>query len=233
MDIDPESRAPVDFGTLRTLDPIDGAFGGGRGKPIDRHYIEGFLQRHAADIRGCVLEVASDDYTRRYGHDRVSRADVLHVDDSNPNATLIADLAQGDGLPADVFDCFICTQTLQYIYRLEAAVGHIHRLLKPGGVLLLTVPGISQISPYDSERWGEHWRFTPQSVTRLLADAFGAGNVRVEGHGNVLAAMGFLQGLACEDLTTAELDHVDTRYPMLVTARACKQVSVDVASRVS
>lgn len=215
-------REPVDLGHLRRLVPIDAGFGSGRGKPIDRHYIEGFLQRHAADVLGRVLEVGSDDYTLRYGQDRVELSDVLHADDTNPRASLVADLASGHGLPAAAFDCFICTQTLQYVHALADAVQTIHRLLAPGGVLLLTVPGISQISPYDRDRWGEHWRFTPQSVQRLLNEAFKGGSVDVQGHGNVLASIGFLHGLACEDLTTNELDHFDDRYPMLVTARARK-----------
>lgn len=214
--------ARLDLGALRRLEPLDAGFGGGRGKPIDRHYIEGFLLQHAGDVRGHVLEVAEDHYTRRYGGQAVQRSDILHADTSNPQATLIGDLASGDGLPENRFDCFICTQTLQYVYALQDAVGQIHRLLKPGGVLLLSVPGISQISPYDRDRWGEHWRFTPQSVYRLLAEAFGATAVQVQGHGNVLAAVGFLHGLACEDLSLGELDHHDDRYPMLVTARACK-----------
>lgn len=214
------SASSIDFGDLRRLEPIDEGFGGGRGKPIDRHYIEAFLLRHASDVKGRVLEVAEDHYTRSFGSDRVSASEVLHMDDSNPRATFIADLAEGNGLPDNHFDCFICTQTLQYIFPLEKAVATVHRILKPGGVWLLTVPGISQISPYDRERWGEHWRFTPQSIERLLASAFS--DMTVQAHGNVLAATGFLQGLACEDLTTQELDHHDDRYPMLVTARAVK-----------
>lgn len=217
------ARPPIDLGELRRLTPIDTGFGTGRGKPIDRHYIEGFLQQHAADVQGRVVEVGSDDYTRQYGGNRVELSDILHADDSNPRATLVADLASGHGLPSAAFDCFICTQTLQYIHALADALAHIHRLLAPGGVLLLTVPGISQISPYDRDRWGEHWRFTPQSVERLLNDAFAGGAVDVQGHGNVLASIGFLHGLACEDLTPGELDHHDDRYPMLVTARAQKR----------
>lgn len=211
---------PVDLGDLRRLTPVDAGFGGGRGKPIDRHYIEGFLGAHAGDVRGTVLEVAEDHYTQRFGGARVVSAEVLHIDPAHTRATYVADLSRGDELPSDRFDCFICTQTLQYVYPLERAVATMHRILKPGGVLLITAPGISQISPYDRGRWGEHWRFTPQSLERLLRTAFD--DVAVEGHGNVLAAIGFLTGLACEDLATAELDHVDDRYPMLVTGRAVK-----------
>ncbi len=216
------ARAPFDFGALRRLRPVDALFGGGRGRPVDRHYIEGFLARHAGDVRGRVLEVGIDHYTRRCGGDRVEVADVLHADDSNPRATLVGDLARRETLPAAAYDCFICTQTLQYVYHLSDAASNMRHLLKPGGVLLLTVPGISQISAYDRDRWGEYWRFTPQSVERLLQEAFGAGDVAVTGHGNVLAATAFLQGLACEDLTPAELDHADDRYPLLITARACR-----------
>jgi SAM-dependent methyltransferase len=211
-----------DLGDLRRLTPIDPSFGLGRGKPVDRHYIEDFLRRHAADIRGRALEVGEDAYTVEYGGGRVTRSDILHADDSNPRATLIGDLATGDSLPSDAFDCFICTQTLTYIYDVQAAVRTIHRILKPGGVLLATVPGISQMSPYDRDRWGEYWRFTAQSLGRLLGDRFGSARVEVEAFGNVLASTAFLQGLCADDLTRDELDHRDQRYQMLVAGRAVK-----------
>ena len=198
------------------------AFGLGRGKPVDRHYIEAFLRRHAADIRGRVLEVGEDAYTVEFGGARVNRSDILHADDSNPRATLIGDLADGGTLPSAAFDCFICTQTLTYIYDVQRAVRTIHRLLAPGGVLLATVPGISQMSPYDRDRWGEYWRFTAQSLGRLLGEAFGSAHVEVEAYGNVLASTAFLQGLCAGDLSAGELDHRDQRYQMLVAGRAVK-----------
>lgn len=213
----------VDLGDLRRVTPIDPVFGLGRGKPVDRHYIEGFLRRHAGDIRGRVLEVAENHYTHEYGDTRVTRSDILHADDSNPRATLIGDLAGDDSeLPSDSFDCFICTQTLTYIYDVQRAVATIHRLLKPGGVLLATVPGISPMSPYDRDRWGEYWRFTAQSLGRLLGESFGSGQVEVEAHGNVLASTAFLQGLCVDDLSNDELDHRDQRYQMLIAGRAVK-----------
>ena len=218
----PSSTATLDLGDLRRVTPIDSGFGLGRGKPVDRHYIEDFLGRHAADIRGRVLEVGEDAYTVEYGGGRVTRSDILHADASNPRATVIADLADGSALPSDGFDCFICTQTLTYIYDVQGAVRTIRRILAPGGVLLATVPGISQMSPYDRDRWGEYWRFTTQSLRRLLAESFKPENISVEAHGNVLASTAFLQGLAVEDLRHDELDHHDHRYEMLITGRAVK-----------
>ena len=212
----------LDLGDLRRVTPIDPLFGGGRGKPVDRHYIERFLAEHAADIRGRVLEVAEDNYTRRYGGGRVAQSDVIHADPGNPRATLVADLADAAEIPSNAFDCFICTQTLTYIYDVQSAVATIHRILKPGGVLLATVPGISQISPYDRDRWGEYWRFTTQSLRRLLCESFPKEHVRVEAYGNVLACTAFLQGLAVEDLRHDELAHRDQRYEMLIAGRAIK-----------
>ncbi|MEO7338921.1 MAG: methyltransferase domain-containing protein [Caldimonas sp.] len=212
----------LDFGDLRRVTPIDSHFGGGRGKPVDRHYIEHFLEANTGDIRGRVLEVADSCYTTRYGGGHVTRSDIIHADNGNPDATVVADLAEGFDIPSDSFDCFICTQTLTYIYPIQSAIATIHRILKPGGVLLTTVPGISQISPYDRDRWGEYWRFTTQSLRRLLGEAFPAENVSVEAYGNVLASTAFLQGLAVEDLRLEELDHHDQRYEMLVTGRAVK-----------
>ncbi len=216
--------ATLDLGDLRRLTPIDSGFGLGRGKPVDRHYIEDFLRRHSGDIRGRVLEVAENDYTLEYGGERVTQSDILHADESNPRASLIGDLAAVNPLPSDAFDCFICTQTLTYIYDVQRAVRTIRRILAPGGVLLATVPGISQISPYDRDRWGEYWRFTAQSLGRLLGEEFGSANVEVEVYGNVLASTAFLQGLCTGDLRQDELDHRDQRYPMLVAGRAVKVV---------
>ena len=212
----------LDLGDLRRVTPVDSGFGLGRGKPVDRHYIEDFLRRHAASIRGRVLEVSEDAYTLQFGGNRVTRSDILHADESNPRATLTADLAEANELPSDTFDCFICTQTLTYIYDVKRAVATIHRILKQGGVLLATVPGISQMSPYDRDRWGEYWRFTVQSLGRLLGESFGNENVAVEAYGNVLASTAFLQGLCVGDLSRDELDHRDQRYQMLVAGRAVK-----------
>ena len=217
-----DTLAPFDLGALRRLSPVDSGFGLGRGKPVDRHYIEGFLARHRADVRGAVLEVGEDAYTREFGGARVTRSDVLHADGSNPRATIVADLADGAGLESDRFDCFVCTQTLTYVWDVPAAVATIHRILRPGGVLLATVPGISQMSPYDRDRWGEYWRFTAQSLARLLSGSFGSGQVEVEAFGNVLSSTAFLQGLCTGDLSASELDHRDQRYQMLIAGRAVK-----------
>jgi len=198
----------VAWGDLRRTTPLSREFGYERGQPVDRYYIEQFLARHAGDIHGRVLEIGDNSYTLRFGASRVTRSDILHAPPGAPQATFVADLSRGEHLPSNTFDCIILTQTLHLIYELKPALITLQRILKPGGVLLATVPGISQVSIDEwAERW--YWSFTVLSVRRLLAEAFAAENVCVEAHGNVLAAVAFLEGMAAYELRPAELDQRD------------------------
>ena len=212
-------RHPARLGSLRRTAPLSESWGFDRGTPIDRYYIEGFLERHAADIRGTVLEVANAAYTMRFGRG-VERSEVLDIKSDNAAATIVADLSRADGVPGEQFDCFILTQTLQLIYNVDAAVRHAHRLLRPGGVLLVTVPVISRLVP----RYGlesDFWRFTPASCHRLFGDVFGE-NVEVSSFGNALTAIGFLAGLAHEELRRSELDAHHADFPLIACVRAVK-----------
>lgn len=201
----------VRFGDLRRTKPISREYGYDRGRPIDRYYVEGFLTRHACDVRGRVLEIGEASYTRRFGGDRVTVSDVLHVDADNPAATIVGDLTDADHIASGTFDCFVLTQTLQLIYNVPAALRTAYRILKPGGVLLATVPGISQIS---NDEWGAtwYWAFTSLSARVLFEDTFPKENIQVTAHGNVLTATAFLQGLAMEELREHELDQSDREY---------------------
>ena len=212
-------RRPAWLGTLRRTTPLSDGYGFDRGTPVDRYYIDRFLEENRAAIRGRVLEIKNAKYTSRYGTD-VEASDVLDVDAANRNATIVADLAAADAVPADTFDCFILTQTLQFVFDTRAAIAHSHRLLRPGGVLLCTVPCLSRIERRSLET--EHWRFTKASCTRLFGDAFGTENVRVETHGNVLTDIAFLSGMAMEELRQRELDYHDEHFPLIVTVRADK-----------
>jgi hypothetical protein len=111
---------------------------------------------------------------------------------------------------------------LYLFYNVRAAIANFHAPLKANGVLLATFPGISQISRNDMDRWGDYWRFTDASACRLFGEVFGAENVVVETHGNVLAACAFLHGLASAELTVKELDISDPDYQVIITVRAQK-----------
>jgi SAM-dependent methyltransferase len=212
----------VRFGSLRRKKPISPYWGMERGQPIDRYYIEHFLDRHRNDIHGRVLEIGDNTYTRRFGGERINESAVLHVAEQKEHVTLIGSLTEEKTIPPETFDCFIVTQTLQTIFEVQTAIYNIYRGLKPGGVALVTVPGISQISRYDMDRWGYYWSFTTKSMRNLFEAQFPTANLQIEAHGNVLAAIAFLHGLAVEDLKPHELDYLDPDYELLITIRAVK-----------
>jgi SAM-dependent methyltransferase len=212
----------VDWGDLRRTSPVSDVFGFDRGTPIDRYYIEAFLQANASAIRGRVLEIGDRTYTERFGGDAVTVSDVLHVTGDSPDATIVADLTHAPEIADGTFDCVIITQTLQFTYDMEATVAELHRILAPGGVVLCTVPGISQISRYDMDRWGDYWRLTSLSARTLFETAFPVGLVEVRTYGNVLSAVAFLHGLATSELTAEELDTHDDDYQVIVALAAAK-----------
>jgi glycosyltransferase involved in cell wall biosynthesis len=211
----------VKFGDLDRSAPIDDDFGYGRGTPVDRYYIAEFLRRHAEDILGRVLEVGDDELSRRFGGGRITHQDILHIRPGNLRSTIVGDLAVPGVLPAATFDCIILTQTLHLIYDMASAVRQMHRALKPNGVVLLTVPGISRI---DRGEWREswYWSLTEYSARRIFADVFGAGQVNVEVHGNVFAAIAFLHGVALEEVPVAKLNITDHAFPVIISVRAQK-----------
>lgn len=222
----PPDRTPgraISFGDLDQIEPVSRAFGGDRGTPLDRYYIEGFLARSADRIHGRVLEIGESLYTARFGGGRVAEATVLDAPGSgNPRADILADLADGAGVPTDAFDCIILTQTLHMIFDVAGVVATSFRALKPGGSVLATVPGISQIDAQDGpDKW--FWSMTQTACRLSFARVFPADAVTVETHGNVYAATAFLQGLALEELDRAKLDVVDPLYPVISTIRAVKR----------
>jgi SAM-dependent methyltransferase len=209
------------FGSLRRVTPLSRAFGFDRGQPIDRYYIDKFLSNHVQDIRGRVLEIGEATYAKRFGGMRLDSIDVLHVREGNPEATIIADLTAAHHIPTASFDCILLLQTLHLIFDIPSAIQTLHRILKPGGVLLATFPGISHNS---CDEWREqwYWGLTTRSARRLFSEIFKPEDLTVESHGNVLATTAFLYGFAVSELTCAELDYRDDHYELLIALRASK-----------
>lgn len=212
----------VDFGDLRRTKPVSSVFGFDRGTPIDRYYITAFLNDERSSIKGRVLEIGDREYTTQFGGEAVMRSDVLHFPPGAKGATIVADLTDAPEIPDSSFDCIIITQTLHFTYRMEAMVAEIARILAPGGVVLCTVPGISQISRYDMDRWGDYWRLTDRSARELFETAFFGELVTVRTYGNVLAATALLHGLATSELTVGELETNDADYQVIVAITATK-----------
>lgn len=213
----------VRFGDFRRLSAIGGDLGWERGTPVDRFYLESFLARNGVDIRGRVLELGDDRYTRRFGGARVDHSDVLSIETTNPRATIVGDLQHADSLPEAAFDCIVLTQVLHLVFDIRAAVESLYRSLKPGGVLLVTMPGLAPMSIPSYPDVPLYWAATARALDRVLETRFGQDAVLVEAHGNILAVTAFLYGLAAEELDISDLGVDDSTYPVIVAARAVKR----------
>lgn len=94
---------------------------------------------------------------------------VLETLDIDPSAgaTYTADLcATNDHVPAERFDCVFCTEVLEHTLQPFDAVDELHRLLRPGGRLVLSVPFNFRIhGPLP-----DCWRFTEHGLRALLGN---------------------------------------------------------------
>ena len=214
----------VRWGSLRRTLPFSDYWGFDRGQPIDRYYIEAFLTREAASIRGEVLEVLDPQYALRFGGADATHIHIVDIDPTNPKATVIADLTVEGSLPDQAYDSIIMTQTLHVTADDAAGFRTLWRALRPGGTLLFTGPCVSRMDTTVHE--GDHWRYTLPGLRARLAKLLPDADVTVEAHGNVLAGAAFLYGVAVEELTEAELGFDDPRFPVIVCARISKRQSV-------
>ncbi|HEY3974989.1 MAG TPA: class I SAM-dependent methyltransferase [Candidatus Sulfotelmatobacter sp.] len=90
---------------------------------------------------------------------------------------LVNIVARGEQIPlaGGQFDLVICTQTLEFIPEPAVVIAEIHRVLKPGGCLLLSAPSV-----YPCESDSDRWRFLPGSLRQLVA-VFGESEIIPEG----------------------------------------------------
>jgi len=205
----------------RSQQPLSSDYGTERGTPIDRYYIDQFVARHAGDLRGVTLEVGAANYLRRFGGPNVTAVEVLDIDPANDGATVIGDLRHLDAVPDNSYECVLLVQVLSFIDDVVAAVGEAVRILRPGGTLLVTVPGMAPMDP-QAPPGLESWRFTVNSLRFLFRPHFGDRDLEIASWGNVRSGIGIWVGMSQQDFRTRELDHVDPRYPCILTVRAVK-----------
>lgn len=200
-----------------SLEPTSRIFGLDRGKPIERYYIEKFLNDHSSYIKGAVMEVADSEYTTKYGNE-VEKKYIMHVCESIGDNGIIANLETGLGVTEGLVDCFILTQTLPFIFDVRSAARNVVRFLKSKGVALVTVSGIVQISRYDMDRWGHYWSFTTASLRKLFEECDDVESVEIKAYGNAKSAVYGLYGLAVEDMNIEDLEYQDDDYQQMITA---------------
>jgi glycosyltransferase involved in cell wall biosynthesis/SAM-dependent methyltransferase len=211
----------IDLGDFNRVVPFSNDFGYERGGPIDRYYIENFLHQNRKAIAGHVLEIGDNEYTLRFGDQNKLQSEILHVDSSNDKATIIGDITNLPQIPTGNFDCIILTQTLHLIYDFKKALDTCYRILKPGGVLLMTVPGITHI---DKGIWKDYWlwSFTDTSMRRVMKETFNGSAIDIQTYGNVKVASAFLYGMGLPEIDMKSLNYRDPQYQVIISVKAVK-----------
>lgn len=217
-----EKNSFIDVIKNMPLEPASRRWGTERGTPIDRYYIEKFLEKNSRLIKGTVIEVSENVYTKRFGTN-IAESLILHVD--GRNNTLKGNLETGEGIEEEICDCLICTQTVQMIFNQADVFKNIYKMLKLGGYALITGHGTSPISMRDYMQWGEYWRYTPKTIEKLLLQSgFKTKDISIEVFGNVKVDMCFMYGLCLEDLSKEDLEYRDEQFPLIIGAIVRKDI---------
>lgn len=199
------------WGNLRRVTPLSTHYGFDRGTPIDRYYVDRFFTERRQLVAGRALEIQTTDHIRRYGSG-VTAADTLDIDASF-HPTYCCDLAKAGIVPTGGYDCFLLPNTLCFLRDLDGALREARRIVRPGGAILATVPAFVPLT-LDVE---DYWHLSADGWRVVLDRVWAGCRTVVEAHGNCLAAAAAMYGIAVEELTSAELDVTDPRYPILVT----------------
>ena len=148
----------------------------------------------------------------------------MDVDRKNKSANIYGDLKNLKGIVEDeTYDCIILTHVLGFIDDLDSAVSEIYRILKKGGVVLVTTACFSPT--YKDSR--NFWRILPEGAKYLFSKHFGINNVSVSSYGNVLAGQCFWVGMSQEDLSKEGLEYNDPQFPCIVKVCAIKEENHD------
>jgi len=201
------------WGNLRRVRPFSEHFGFERGTPVDRYYLDRFLDQHRHLITGRVLEIQAPDYTVKYGRE-LAATDSVDIIPNYEKLTYLCDLAKSEGVIPDAsYDCFLLPNTLCALRDIEGCLRNALRVVRPGGVILATTAGLMPLTG-DAP---DYWRASAAGWLEIARKVWPGCEVRIEQHGNCLAGVAGMLGLALEELDPSELDVNDPRYPVLIT----------------
>lgn len=131
---------------------------------------------------GLVLDIGSGDSPYR---DLWAYARYLAIDWENPEADLHGSILSLP-IPSKCADLAVCTEVLEHVFETEQALTELHRILKPGGSLLLSTPLI--MGRHETR---DFYRFTPECLERHFAAA-GFEKIEIQTRGGLFSSMGLL-----------------------------------------
>jgi SAM-dependent methyltransferase len=173
----------------------------------------------AAHCRGLVLDAGSGRaaWRRIILETATSYESIDHAPRRGEVPTWIGDVCEMSQVPNARYDTVVCHQVLEHVRRPAAALEHIHRVLKPGGVLIVSVPHLSRRHelPHD------YFRYTQEGLDSAMSDA-GFTVERIVAYGGLLAFVHHQTSMIVPGLVAG----VPLVGPLLVTTNALLSWSV-------
>lgn len=140
----------------------------------------------ALEVSGKVLDIGG---SRKSGYHSLLRGgfsmQVANMDDEQ-GTDLKFDLEEKFPIEENSYDTVLCINVLEHIFNYQNVLSETHRILKPGGEMVVAVPFLIQVHP--SPR--DHWRYTEYTLNRIFTDA-GFSRVEVESIGTGVFGAGY------------------------------------------
>jgi SAM-dependent methyltransferase len=197
----------LDWGDLRRLVPLCPRFGFSRGTPIDRYYLDRFVERIRPEVTGDVVELGGRDSNREsYGLIGATRYRGLDQR-ARSSVSLAGDAHDSSILPERSLDAVLAFNVLEHCHSPWLVAENMGRWLRPGGKAFCMVPSAQRLHRMAED----YWRPLPAALP-LLFTGFSA--TRLEVFGNPLTTLAALLGIAVEELSQRELDATHPDYPV-------------------
>ncbi len=180
-----------------------------------RYYIRKFLKNYTDQCAGYFLEFGDPYFRDCFTSEKITGYDIMDIV-SRPDITILADIQNCPEIANNTYDVIVCTQVLEHIANPFKAVIELHRILKPGGKLLLSVPAAF---PYHAVP-NDYWRYTRDSVHLLLDPLFS--KVILHNYGNQLIVTAAYWYWMVDHLPHQSLDIVNPDCPTIICAYAVK-----------
>lgn len=125
------------------------------------------LERNAPLLEGSILDIGCGDKPYRSFFKNALTYTGLDIF-SGPSVDIVVEPNAPWDIPSDQYDAVICTQVAQYAKSFELLFSEIFRVLKPGGILLFSVP----FAYNEHDVADDYWRFTKTGLKATFEERY-------------------------------------------------------------
>jgi SAM-dependent methyltransferase len=196
----------IDFGDLKRKLPFCSQFGHFRGNPIDRYYLDRFIDEIRSEVKGVTLEIGGSRSNRELYRFK-NTTSYLAMDLSGPDLDIAGDAHDPNVVEKESMDTILLFNVLEHCERPWVVADNIYQWLKPQGQVFCMVPTAQRVHRVPQD----YWRILPDALNSIFS-RFPRRKLYV--YGNPLTTIAANYGIAAEELTREELDCHHENYPV-------------------